>query len=232
MAVMMLVGTCASITHFLGPGGEASLFMAYFAWASGAMAAIYISVGGDLNPAVTIMMHCRRGVPWRQCMYNIIGQLIGSVLGTALAYALHHVAIGEHAQTNDHASTHAGVFWTSPQGDLNHATAFFNEFLATALLAMVVLALADARGLAPPGGLSPLIMAWVIVGLQIAFGRNTGPCLNPARDLGPRLVSAAAGLGRHPFTANGWWWIWGTWIGPILGALAGALCYDVFIRAR
>ncbi len=58
------------------------------------------------------------------------------------------------AQINDPASTYTGLIWTSPRGDLNHATAFFNEFLATALFALIVLALAGPRGLSPSPHLS------------------------------------------------------------------------------
>ena len=194
------------------------------------MAAIHICAGtsgAQLNPALTIMLTIFRGLSWRTCLYNIAGQLIGSVLGSAFAYGLHYVAIQEHFGSK--FSDAAPAFWTVPKEGVGAATAFFNELLATALLTMVVFALADPRALPPPPGVQPLITSFITIMLQVSFGSNTGPCLNPARDLGPRLVTAAAGMGTLPFSVAGWWWMWGPWVGTIVGALVGALTYDVFI---
>lgn len=73
-----------------------------------------------------------------------------------------------------------------------------------------------------------------IIGLLVqvcvsSFGYTDGGCLNPARDLGPRLAAMAVGYPRELFTSSSNWWIWGPWGACMTGALAGALVYDMCI---
>jgi glycerol uptake facilitator-like aquaporin len=75
----------------------------------------------------------------------------------------------------------------------------------------------------------------LVVAIGVAFGFNAGYAINPARDFGPRLFTALAGWGGGVFTAaNGWWWV--PIVGPTIGALIGAVFYDVcvgrFLPAR
>jgi len=74
---------------------------------------------------------------------------------------------------------------------------------------------------------------------------NTGYAINPARDLGPRLMTAMVGYGSQVFTFRKYsiavtdmflfslhrsqYWLWCPVIAPYLGALAGAGFYDVFL---
>lgn len=67
------------------------------------------------------------------------------------------------------------------------ATAFFQEFVDTAILLIVVLAISDSNNASPPDGLNPLVLFLLITGIGAALGMQTAYCLNPARDLGPRL---------------------------------------------
>ena len=64
--------------------------------------------------------------------------------------------------------------------------------------------------------------------IGVAFGFNAGYAINPARDFGPRLFTAVAGWGGGVFTAgNGWWWV--PIVGPCIGAVLGAVTYDVCV---
>ena len=91
-----------------------------------------------------------------------------------------------------------------------------------------VLAVTDQKNTAPPGWLSPILVGGLVVAIGVAFGFNAGYAINPARDLGPRLFTAAAGWGGGVFSAgNGWWWVP---VGaPIVGAVIGAIVYDVLV---
>jgi len=55
-----------------------------------------------------------------------------------------------------------------------NVAAFFSEFLATAILLIVILAVTDKRNTTPPYGLLPLVIFVVMLGIVVALGMNTG----------------------------------------------------------
>lgn len=57
---------------------------------------------------------------------------------------------------------------------MTNVSCFFSEFLATAVLMIVVLAMNDNKNLPPPAGLAPIILFMVILGLGAALGMETG----------------------------------------------------------
>jgi glycerol uptake facilitator protein len=75
-------------------------------------------------------------------------------------------------------------------------TAFLTEVLGTAILGLVVFALTDERNAAAPlARLAPLFIGLTVAVLISVIAPLTQSCLNPARDFGPRLVTALAGWG-------------------------------------
>jgi len=68
-----------------------------------------------------------------------------------------------------------------------------------------------------------------ILGIATAFGMQTGFAINPARDLGPRIMTAMVGYGRQVFDYRSQYWIWSPLLGSISGGMVAALVYDVFI---
>ena len=67
----------------------------------------------------------------------------------------------------------------------------------------------------------------------MSFGANTGYAINPARDLGPRILASLEGWGAAAFPGeqgtllDAYWWV--PIVGPIVGAIIGALLYEFFI---
>lgn len=186
--------------------------------------------GGHINPAVTLALATFRGFPWKKVPVYIFAQLMGGIAGAAILYGRFHNAIdlfegGENVRT----LATAGLFATYPVDYLPNATAFFEEFLGTAFLVITIFAMTDKKNPIPPNGLFPLVLFIVILGIALAIGMQTGFALNPARDLGPRILTAMAGYGKQVFTFRRHYWIWCPVIAPIMGAQAGALIYDVFL---
>jgi len=58
---------------------------------------------------------------------------------------------------------------------------------------------------------------------------ETGYAINPARDLGPRILTAMVGYGKKVFTFRNQYWLWCPVLAPILGAQCAALIYDAAI---
>ena len=106
---------------------------------------------------------------------------------------------------------------------------FLHQFLGAFLLLIVLLAVLDKRNGPPPAGLVPLVLFLVFLALGFCFGAQTGFAVNPARDLGPRILTAMAGYGREVFNFRHQYWLWCGVLAPILGALTATFVYDTFV---
>jgi aquaglyceroporin related protein, other eukaryote len=73
---------------------------------------------------------------------------------------------------------------------MTSVSCFFSEFMATAVLLMVVMAITDRKNGPPPAGLVPLALFITILGIGASLGMETSYAVNPARDFGPRVFTA------------------------------------------
>ncbi|WP_428103248.1 MIP/aquaporin family protein [Candidatus Rariloculus sp.] len=204
-----------------GSYGEGSGWMAITtAWGlaviSGVIVALAVGSNGHINPAVTIGVSVYTG-DWSQAGTYIAGQMIGASLGAALVW-LHYLP--HWAQTEDPALKRA-CFCTSPA--IRHLPSnLVSEIIGTFVLVFIAAAI-FSDNLAPNGlepGFGPFLVGLLVWGIGLSLGGPTGYAINPARDLGPRIVHALlpiAGKG-----SSGWEYAPVPVVGPILGAvLAG-----------
>jgi aquaglyceroporin related protein len=108
-------------------------------------------------------------------------------------------------------------------------TCFFDEFLGTAMLLFVVCSINDKKNGPPPAGLNPLVLFLTVLGIGASLGFQTAYAINPARDLGPRLMTYMVGYGRPVWDYRNQYWLWCAILGPVTGAMAGVGVYDMFI---
>ncbi|XP_014677028.1 PREDICTED: aquaporin-3-like [Priapulus caudatus] len=80
-----------------------------------------------------------------------------------------------------------------------------------------------------PKGLIPVSVGATVGAIGMAYGYNCGYAVNPARDLGPRILTAMAGWGVEVFSYRDYNWFWIPVVGPHIGAIAGALLYQLFV---
>ncbi|KIJ17816.1 hypothetical protein PAXINDRAFT_9757 [Paxillus involutus ATCC 200175] len=205
-----------------------------FGWASGVAFGVWVSggiSGGHLNPAVTIALAVFRGFPWKKVPIYLLAQLLGAMCAGGITYAnnFHAINIVEGGPTI-RTITGSGDLLANYAADfLSPVSCFFSEFLGSVIFIMGVLAVTDKRNGPPPPGLVPLSLFILLLGIGATMGMNTGYGMNPARDLGPRIISAMLGYGRVVFDYRNQYWLWCPILGPILGMLFGALTYDVLI---
>lgn len=83
---------------------------------------------------------------------------------------------------------------------MTNVSCFFSEFLATAVLLILVFAMTDKKNIPPPNGLAPLLLFLLILGIGAALGMETGYAINPARDLGPRILTSMVGYGKAVYS--------------------------------
>lgn len=153
--------------------------------------------GAHFNPAVTLAFAFIRHFPWREVPFYVGGQLLGAILGASTLRALFGL------------TSNLGI--TLPRGDLMQSLGL--EFLMTAGLMFVITSVAtDTRVPAPLAALA--IGASVTLG-ALWGGPISGASMNPARSFGPALLSGA------------WSHQWIYWLGPVVGAVAGALAYQM-----
>jgi MIP family channel proteins len=173
--------------------------------------ALGASSGAHFNPAVTLGMLAIRQIRARDAVNYIVFQLAGGVLaGLVVLLLFHHVgAASNYGATAVHANVIPGA---SPWLGLI-AEAIGTFMLMWAVMAMAINPRAEKTviGLVIGGALGLAVMI---------VGPATGAGLNPARWLGPALVS-----GSFPD--------WAIYIaGPIVGALAAAFGYRALVLDR
>lgn len=184
-------------THQLGHVGVAIVFglvIMVMIYAVG-----HIS-GAHFNPAVSFAFALTRHFPWTR----LLGYWAAQVSGALIAAAILRGSLGNRA--------HVGA--TLPAG--SQGQAFLWEVVLTFFLMFVIMSVAtDTRAV----GEAAAIAVGGTVGLDAMFGGPvTGAAMNPARSLGPALVSGDL----HAL----WLYI----AAPLLGAAVGGLAYQ-FLRA-
>ncbi|KAH9948893.1 aquaporin [Amylocystis lapponica] len=204
-----------------------------FGWAVGVALGVWLSggiSGGHINPAVTIALATFRDFPWRKVPVYIFAQVMGAICGAGIVYAnyIHAIDIVEGGRSIRTVPGTASLFATYASGYMTNVSSFWDEFIGTVVLMFAVCAATDKRNGPPPPGLVPLVLFIVVLGIGAAFGIQTGYGVNPARDFGPRVLTAMVGYGKEVFTFRNQYWIWCPILGPILGALVGIFIYDLF----
>ncbi|KAI5980731.1 major intrinsic protein superfamily membrane channel protein [Pisolithus albus] len=189
-----------------------------FGWAVGIGLGVLVSggvSGGHINPAVTLALASLRDFPWRKVPYYVLAQLLGALCGGGIIYANYYHAISTYeggssvrtiSGTGDLFATYAADYMTS-------VSCFFSEV--------------EERPY--PVWLVPATVFMALLGIGLALGMETGFAINPARDLGPRILTAMVGYGKDVFTFRNQYWLWCPIFGPILGMQAGGLVYDLLI---
>ncbi|GJJ14257.1 hypothetical protein Clacol_008521 [Clathrus columnatus] len=218
----------------VAPSAKGAYVSISFAWGIGVALGVWVSggiSGGHLNPAVTLALAVTRRFPWRKVPIYMMSQLLGALFGAALVYAnyFHAINVFEGGNGIRTVSGTGGLFATYALDYLPDSAAFFDEFLGAAILLIGILAVTDSKNLAPTPGLLPVALFLLVTGIGMAFGMQTGYAINPARDLGPRILTAMAGYGKGVFTFRDQYWLWCPVLAPLAGGVVGALVYDIFL---
>lgn len=194
-------------------------------WALAVFAGVAVSVAmGDsdahLNPAFTVASVLMTGHTERLWTY-IPAQILGAMAGAFLVWLLYL----PHWKITDDPGRKLACFSTIP-AIRSMGSNFVSEVIGTFVLVLVASALVSKR-LAPGGvapGLGPILVGGVVWSIGLSLGATTGYAINPARDLGPRLVHFFAPIpGKGPSD-------WAYAPVPILGPICGAILAALFIN--
>jgi glycerol uptake facilitator protein len=225
MLVLMLLGNgvCAGVTLRKSYGAGAGWMAITTGWALAVLCGVLVaqafgSPGAHLNPAITLAAAVISG-NYSQVLSMWSAQLLGAMTGATLA-ALH---FGPHWKLTDDPAAKLGIFCTNA-AVRNPPFNIFSEVLGTAVLVLVANAILS-RGVSangPAAGVGPWLVGCLVWGIGLSLGGTTGYAINPARDLGPRLIHWLL-----PIPGKGgsnWSYAPIPIAGPLLGgALAGVL---------
>ena len=222
-------GVVANVLLARSKGENSGWIVITFGWAVAVMVAVY-SVGrlsgAHLNPALTLALASIGAFPWSKVPGYIVAQMIGAAVGAVLVWLMYL----PHWSVTKDPDLKLAVFCTGP-AIRNPASNFLAETLATAAFVFAVLAIGEnaqqfARlsdidlSVVFSGAWQPLLVGLLVLGVGLSLGGPTGYAINPARDLGPRVVHFLLPIpGKRD---SDWGYAWIPLIGPIVGAVLGA----------
>ena len=96
------------------------------------------------------------------------------------------------------------------------------EIIGTFVLVFAIMAFFNNEATAATD-LGPLLVGLLVLGIGLSLGGPTGYAINPARDLGPRIMHAIlpiAGKG-----SSDWEYAWIPVVAPLIGGALAALVY-------
>jgi glycerol uptake facilitator protein len=242
---------CGSVCAAVTTGAQVGVFQVAIVWGLGIATAIHLTgalSGAHLNPAVTLAMAVWDVFPWRRVLPYFVAQLLGAFVAAVVLYGGFGGALRLYEKTNNIVRGAAGSeatamvfgeYYPNPGGQaltpltrerMSGPAAFGTELVATTILVLVIFCCVDERNKARPQILTPAVIGLTVTLLISLIGPLTMACMNPARDLGPRIFSALAGWGALPFQVNGTGWLTVYIIAPFLGGLLGGGIYTFLFK--
>jgi glycerol uptake facilitator protein len=193
-----------------------------FGWGMAVMVAVYAVgqfSGAHLNPAVTVGFWVNGNIDGSEVPKYLIGEFLGAMIGATLVF----LAYFQHFGETEDPGLKLAVFSTGP-AIRNPVWNMVTEILGTMMLLVGVLGITDPGnkgvGTASLGG---LLVGLLVLAIGLSLGGPTGYAINPARDLGPRIMHAILPIpGKGP---SDWGYSWVPVVGPIIGGIIGALIY-------
>lgn len=195
--------------------------------------AVYVGVviatpfsGAHLNPAVTIAMATAGNLPWSSVPAYILAQMLGAMIGAFLVWVMYR----DHFNRTADSSLQLGAFSTSP-AIRDNLPNLISELIGTFVLVFTVFFITGGEivetktkiGLGSIGALPVALLVWSI---GLSLGGTTGYAINPARDLGPRIMHFLLPMKNKK--GSDWSYAWIPVLGPVLGGILAALVYMGF----
>lgn len=223
-------GVVANVVLARTKGNNSGWIVITAGWAFGVFIGAFCAApfsGAHLNPAVTIAMMLAGQLAPANVAGYIVAQMLGGIIGGALVFLFYR----EHFKVSDNADGKLACFCTAP--NIRHLPqAFFCEIVGTFVLVLPIFLLTSPTIPFPTvegsheitvglGSIGLVPVALLVFGIGLSLGGTTGYAINPARDLGPRLVHFLLPI---PGKRNSdWGYAWVPVVGPIIGGVLAAV---------
>ena len=220
-AILLILGNgvVANVVLNKTKGNNGGLIAITLGWAMAVFVAVFISAnasGAHLNPAVTLALAIAGKFEWALVPGYCLAQLLGAMLGAGIVW----LAYRQHFDATEDAATKLAVFSTSASIRSNTDN-FIAELVATAVFVIGVLFITGPTQ--SLGSINAIPVAFLVLAIGLSLGGPTGYAINPARDLGPRIMHALLPI-KNKGTSD-WGYAWLPVIAPMAGAALGAFIF-------
>ena len=218
-SILLLLGNgvVANVVLSKTKGNGSGWIVIAFGWAMAVFVGVYASTasGANLNPAVTIGLAVKTN-DWSNVPLYIAAQMLGAMFGSLLVW----LSYRQHFDETENKDLKLAVFCTAP-AIRNTVNNFISELIGTFMLMMGVLFLSSPEN--KLGSLDALPVALLVLAVGLSLGGSTGYAINPARDLGPRLLHFILPIKNK--RDSDWGYSWIPVVAPITGAMLAAFVF-------
>ena len=212
-------GVVANVVLSKTKGENSGWIVITFGWAMAVFVGVYSVAtisGAHLNPAVTVGLACAGKFELTQVVGYLAAQFAGAATGAFLVWLTYR----DHFEVTDNADAKLAVFCTGP-AIRNPLSNLISEIIGTFVLVYCVLHITSPEG--GLGALDALPVALTVLAIGLSLGGTTGYAINPARDLGPRVMHFLLPIsGKRD---GDWGYAWIPVLGPTIGGAVAAGCY-------
>lgn len=224
MLILLGNGIVANIVLKGTKGANSGWTGISLAWGIAVFVGVFISAdvsGAHLNPAVTLGLASAGKFEWQLVPGYMLAQVVGAMIGNLLIWLTYKK---QYDATEDKDALLA-TFCTAP-AIRSPFWNFVTETIGTFVLVFGVFYIAGGTISDEPvslGSLDALPVALLVMGIGFGLGGPTGYAINPARDLGPRIMHAILPLKGKG--SSDWAYAWVPILGPLFGGFLAAMAY-------
>jgi glycerol uptake facilitator protein len=220
LLILLGNGVVANVVLNKTKGNSSGWIVITFGWAIAVFVGVFVASkasGAHLNPAVSLALAYLDKISWSDLPQYIGGQMIGAMLGAIGVWATY----GSHFTATEDTAAKLAVFSTGPaiRKPLQNLV---TETIGTFVLVFAVLFIITPSS--SLGALDALPVALLVLGIGLSLGGPTGYAINPARDLGPRIMHAILPIGSKG--SSDWRYSWIPVLGPLAGGMIAAFVFE------
>ncbi len=226
LMILLGNGVVANVLLHQSKGEKGGWIVITAGWAFAVSTAVYTVgwvSGAHLNPAVTLGLWIAGKTNLSQIPFYVAGQMLGAMLGSTCVWISYY----RHWEATANANFKLLCFCTKPAIRSTKSNIAV-EIIATAVLMIGILGIFNIHN-GIGSGMGPYAVGILIFSIGLSLGGPTGFAINPARDLGPRIMHAWL-----PIQGKGdsdWEYAWIPIVAPLIGSVLGALIYQFGIAS-
>lgn len=224
--IIMGNGVVANVVLKQTKGNNSGWIVIATGWGLAVFTGVVIAApysGAHINPAVTLGLAFTGKFAWSLVPMFIAAQFIGAMTGAIIVYFIYK----SHFDSTPEPESKIAAFCTSPA--IRHRmNNMFSELIGTFVLMFVIFyftnpEIGEAKTPVGLGSLGAIPVALLVFAIGLSLGGTTGYAINPARDLGPRIVHALVPMKGK--SHSDWNYAWVPVVGPVMGAGLAAFLF-------